>query len=163
MGLASEEDALLGGGGSNPPVPGWNPSARRAWRDTYWLYWWLVNFALAIGWGAGLASEVPAGDPATHLQAYATCNGAGAGGRRLLAASNPAKQLGATAAVLSVFSALTAVAVGVGSVRLLRDEGVAKFCVYGAIAAQVRARATQQPRDAPGPETARFRQSGRHR
>ena len=51
---ASEEDALLGGG-SNPPVPGWNPSARRAWRDTYWLYWWLVNFALATAISLALA------------------------------------------------------------------------------------------------------------
>ena len=132
---ASEADALLGGDGA--PVPGWSPSSRREWRDTYWLYWWLVNFAVALAWGASLATAVPAGDPATHLTSYATCNGAAAGARRLLAASDPAKQLGATAAVLAVVSAFTAVAVGVGSVRLLRDESVTKACVYGAIAAQI--------------------------
>ena len=134
---ASEADALLGGGAA-PPVPGWNPSTRRPWRDTYWLYWWLANFAVALAWGASLATEVPAGDPATHLQQFSTCNGAAAGRRRLLGASDPAKQLGYTAAVLAVGSAVAAVGVGVGSVFLLRDEGFTKVCVYGAIAAQVR-------------------------
>ena len=119
-------------------MPGWNPSTRRPWRDTYWLYWWLINFALALAWGASLATEVPAGDPATHLQQFSTCNGAAAGRRRLLGASDPAKQLGYTAAVLAVTSAVAAVGVGVGSVFLLRDEGFTKVCVYGAIAAQVR-------------------------
>ena len=145
MGVA-EGDALLGDGAG--PVPGWTPTSRRAWRDTWWLYWWLANFATALAWGASLAAAVPAGDPATHLQAYSTCNGAGASRRRLLAASDPAKQLGATAAVLAVASAFAAVAVGVGSVRLLRDESVTKFCVYGAIAAQARLHAAQAPKRA---------------
>ena len=149
---AAEADALLGGGGA--PVPGWNPSTRRPWRDTYWLYWWLANFALALVWGASLATAVPAGDPATHLQMFSTCNGANAGRRRLLAASDQG-QLEATAAVLAVVSAASAVGVGIGSVYALRDEGFTKGCVYGAIAAQVRAPAPGLRANRPGTPTLR--------
>jgi hypothetical protein len=135
---ADESDALLDGGAG--PVPDWTPSSRRKWQDTKWLLWWLTNFALALAWGGMLATEQPVGDPAAHLAAYSTCNGAAAAAgsrRRLLGASDASAALVTTAGILAGVACVCAVAAGIGSIYALKNEAITKVCVYGAIGVQI--------------------------
>ena len=95
------------------------PAATRPWRDTAWLYWFLLNTAVVLLWGGILSTQA---GPPVDLKLQSSC--AAGSGRRLLANGGARRELEGAAATLCIFACVCAVPVALGFLYLLRNEGL---------------------------------------